>query len=373
MQTRTSRQRQSQSESSNAPTVQLSPRSWADPQQQPVNAASPDFSKLDLFSHAPQRGTGGSRTPIQAKLAIGKPNDQYEQEADLVADQVLSMPAPAPVQRQANPQQSESEIQAKPLAATITPVVQRTESAEAEEEEAVQGKFIQRMDAESGEAEEEELVQGKFIQRMDAESGEAEEEELMQGKFIQRMDAPHAAAPSLESQLHHSKGGGSPLPEEVRSFMEPRFGADFSQVRVHTDQTAVQMNRELGAQAFTHGNHIYYGADKTPATDQLTGHELTHTIQQGGATAAVQMAEAGDMIQMYPPRGLRETQHLQERMDERGITEEDVDDVVANSRKAYRDRATGSTVYYYNGIAVIVAGGSMVTTYRGAFKHWRWR
>ncbi len=133
------------------------------------------------------------------------------------------------------------------------------------------------------------------------------------------------------------------------------------------------MNRELGAQAFTHGNHIYYGAGKAPAADQLTGHELTHTIQQGGARASVQMAQADTMIQLFPPSGLRETHHLRERMDERGISETDIDNVVAKSPKAYRDRGTGSTVYYHGGIAVIVAGGNIVTTYQGRFKHWRWK
>jgi hypothetical protein len=65
--------------------------------------------------------------------------------------------------------------------------------------------------------------------------------------------------------------------------MEPRFGADFSHVQVHTNFEALQMNRELGAQAFAHGNHIYYGVGKAPANDELTAHELTHVIQQGSA------------------------------------------------------------------------------------------
>jgi hypothetical protein len=88
---------------------------------------------------------------------------------------------------------------------------------------------------------------------------------------------------NLENRLVSSKAGGSPLPNDVRSFMEPRFGADFSAVRVHTDATAVQMNKELGAQAFTHGSDVYYGAGKSPGKNELTAHELTHTIQQGAA------------------------------------------------------------------------------------------
>jgi hypothetical protein len=102
--------------------------------------------------------------------------------------------------------------------------------------------------------------------------------------LLQRAGNGNALAGSnVENQLTGSKGGGSPLPNEVRSFMEPRFGADFSSVRVHTDSTAVQMNKELGAQAFAHGSDIYYGAGKSPGNNELTAHELTHTIQQGGA------------------------------------------------------------------------------------------
>jgi len=64
--------------------------------------------------------------------------------------------------------------------------------------------------------------------------------------------------------------------------MESRFGNDFSGVQVHTDSSSVQMNKELGAQAFTHGNDIYFGAGKSPGKNELTAHELTHTIQQMG-------------------------------------------------------------------------------------------
>jgi hypothetical protein len=77
-------------------------------------------------------------------------------------------------------------------------------------------------------------------------------------------------------------GGGSTLPDEVRNFMEPRFGFDFSQVRIHTDLDAMRMSRRLSAQAFTQNQHIYYGAGKSPGKNALTAHELTHVVQQAG-------------------------------------------------------------------------------------------
>jgi hypothetical protein len=89
-------------------------------------------------------------------------------------------------------------------------------------------------------------------------------------------------SPELENRIQNATGG-SPLPSEVRSFMENRFGVDFSAIEVHTDSAAAQMCKEVGAKAFAVGNRIYYGAGYAPGKNELTAHELTHTIQQGAA------------------------------------------------------------------------------------------
>lgn len=94
----------------------------------------------------------------------------------------------------------------------------------------------------------------------------------------------------LASQLETSQGSGQPLPHAVKAFMEPRFKADFSQVRVHTGHDAVMMNRALQARAFTHGQHVYFGAGQTPANNALMAHELTHVMQQ---QARVDRPQAG--------------------------------------------------------------------------------
>ena len=82
-------------------------------------------------------------------------------------------------------------------------------------------------------------------------------------------------------------GSGAPLPARTRAFMEPRFGADFGKVRLHTGGSAMKLNRAISAQAFTHGHDIYLGKGKndldTVAGKRLLAHELTHTIQQGAA------------------------------------------------------------------------------------------
>jgi Domain of unknown function (DUF4157) len=290
MKTRAYLSRSSQSECFDRLQAQIQPRPWSaespEPELMPTDGQKHDFSHVDLFSHAPPE----NRQPlsaIQAKLTVGAANDQYEQEADRVATQVMGMPEPAQVQREMTPE--EEEVQTKPIAGTITPVVQR--EIVPEEEESVQAKLIQREEM----PEEEEPIQAKRIQREELQ----EEEEAVQTKLIQREEVPEEEEPlqmrpalsggaarsdffrtNIEAQLNSTKGDGSPLPSDVRGFMEPRFGTDFSQVRVHTGVKAVQMNRELGAQAFAHGQNVYYGAGKSPGNDELTAHELTHVVQQ---------------------------------------------------------------------------------------------
>jgi len=142
---------------------------------------------------------------IQAKLMVGQPGDKYEQEADRVADAVMRMPEP-PMQRQ----------------------------------------MIE---------EEEELVQPKLkttpehrIQRQ-----EGEEEILLTKK---REDTTPEVTHDLESRIHALRGGGQPLPEHLSAYFEPRFGYDFSQVRVHTGAKAAEsalgggvIHRESDAEA----------------------------------------------------------------------------------------------------------------------------
>src|SRR5438128_1481509 len=79
-------------------------------------------------------------------------------------------------------------------------------------------------------------------------------------------------------------GGGSPLERDNRSFMESRLGADFSDVRVHTDGKATESARSVQAHAYTVGNDVVFQSDKyAPETDagkHMLAHELTHVVQQ---------------------------------------------------------------------------------------------
>lgn len=85
------------------------------------------------------------------------------------------------------------------------------------------------------------------------------------------------------AHTQHAPGkGGQPLPQSLRAFFEPRFGYDFSQVRVYPDATRAAS--EAQARAFTHGRDIHFNSGQyAPATREgqwLLAHELTHVIQQ---------------------------------------------------------------------------------------------
>jgi hypothetical protein len=223
---------------------------------------------------------------VQPKLTIGQPNDKYEQEADAMADKV--------VQRLATPDvltKKEPTVQTKPIAGAITPLVQ-AKCASCDKEDKLQKK------------EEEDLVQEspldlqlKPIFESNAEPPDdennvqrkcdkCEKEEQIQKK--EDSSDSSSASSSIESSLNSSKGGGSPIPEGTREQMESSFGTDFSNVRLHSDSSAVQMNKALHAQAFTHGNDIYFNTGKYDSNSNtgksLLAHELTHVVQQGATT-----------------------------------------------------------------------------------------
>ncbi len=80
---------------------------------------------------------------------------------------------------------------------------------------------------------------------------------------------------------------GQPLDVETRAFMEPRFGHDFSEVRVHTDSLATQSAESLNAIAYTVGQDVVFAEGRyepeTRGGKHLLAHELTHVLQQGNA------------------------------------------------------------------------------------------
>jgi len=171
--------------------------------------------------------------PVQPKLTVNEPGDRYEQEADQVADQVMSTSGDGRIPRVSRVDSVASMAQRK--------------CTQCEEEEHKDGK--------GGESEGE--IDGHTAQGIRA----------MQGR-------------------------GSPLPEATRSFFAPRFGHDFANVRIHADSRAADAARSIQARAFTFGQNIAFGAGEyapeSQAGRRLLAHELTHTLQQGDEVRRVQ-------------------------------------------------------------------------------------
>lgn len=191
---------------------------------------------------------------IQPKLAVGPAGDHYEREADRVAREVMQMPAPAVHHQKQG--QAEAPLAPASLQRRITPIDGSTET-----------------------------VRTKSFVRQ-AAGGQGFE-----------------TGPDVEAQINQQRSGGSPLPDAVRAFMEPRFGADFSGVRVHTNREADQLNHSLQARAFTTGQHIFFKrSDYHPGSNggrALLAHELTHVVQQRGDRSKPEANPIG-VIQRWP-------------------------------------------------------------------------
>jgi hypothetical protein len=103
-------------------------------------------------------------------------------------------------------------------------------------------------------------------------------EPLMEGK----LDNAEASS-DIESHVNSIRGGGQPLPESVRRFFEPRFGQDFTQVRIHTDTKSTESAKGVNALAYTVGRDVVFGfgqyAPNTVEGKKLLAHELTHVVQ----------------------------------------------------------------------------------------------
>lgn len=178
-----------------------------------------------------------SQAPVnlQAKLDINAPGDAYEQEADRVADQVMRTPGQGPQRGCAcggDCPKCQTQQQGRP--------------------------------------------HGQVQLKPVGPSGPAQ-----------------IAAPPIVRDVLASPG--RPLDAATRAFMEPRFGHDFSRVRIHTDQTAVQSAEAVAAHAYTVGTDVVFGAGRylpeSSEGQRLLAHELAHVVQQqegAGATPSLQ-------------------------------------------------------------------------------------
>jgi len=99
------------------------------------------------------------------------------------------------------------------------------------------------------------------------------------------------------------KGGGRPLDVGIRREMEGALGADFSNVRLHTDAAATESARAVNANAYTVGNDVVIRNDRwSPDSSEgkkTIAHELTHVMQQ--ESGPVSGRETGTGIRLSDP------------------------------------------------------------------------
>lgn len=109
-------------------------------------------------------------------------------------------------------------------------------------------------------------------------------------KTLQR-HAANTAQPGMAPPIVHEvlRSPGRPLDAAARSYMEPRFGHNFGDVRIHTDARAAESALAIHAQAYTHGNDVVLAAGRyAPQTvpgRRLLAHELAHVVQQRNASS----------------------------------------------------------------------------------------
>lgn len=220
-----------------------------------------EFSRIPL--HPSTEGV------LQAKLAVNTPGDNYEQEADHVAEQVMRMPEPR----------------------------------------------AQRMCAE---CQEEEQIPTKTIRRVYAVTPAPDS---LRRKETETNALP--AAPPIVSDV--VAAAGRPLDPLAQSFMEPRFGHDFSHVQIHTGSRAAESARAVNAVAYTVGQHVVFAEGayrpETDAGRRLIAHELTHVIQQGAADSSIRPDsenEFGDSTTLLADRGVQSYTRSDRRVQRQG-------------------------------------------------------
>jgi hypothetical protein len=165
---------------------------------------------------------------VQTKLRVGTANDQYEQEADAVADKVMRMP----------------EVFSHKAA-----IVENYPSVTSHDQSSMHNS--------------------------------AQRKCMLQREPIKSSEVSTDVSAKLQTTLN-SPGIGRPLPPLVRARVEPVLNADLSHVKVHTDNTANIAAQNLNARAFTHKNHVFIRSSESEFDTALMSHEATHVIQQTG-------------------------------------------------------------------------------------------
>ena len=194
-----------------------------------------------------------SSASIQAKLAVSSPGDKYEQEAERVAERVMNT--------------SPSELHTCARGAECPQCRTRQPSREHQD---------------------------------------------VHSRRVAVNDLGQTSIPPIVHEVLRSPGESLDLTTRAR--MEPRFGHDFSKVRVHTNDRAAGSAQAVNALAYTVGENVVFAAGQyapsSPPGQKLIAHELAHVVQQNGsrhsheglsAQHGLSLAPSGVIARRLPP------------------------------------------------------------------------
>jgi hypothetical protein len=261
------------------------------------------------------RAKNAQRMAIQAKLAIGEPNDKYEQEADATAARVVQQ-INSPTTSQSQPVQRKFENRLRAKNAQRMEIQAKLAIGEPNdkyelEADATAARVVQQINSSI-------TSQSQPVQRQELE----EDEELQMKPLVQRSEnlGGDEASTDLESAIQSARGSGQSLDANLQESMGQAMGADFSGVKVHTDSQSDQLNKSIQAKAFTTGQDLFFrqGAYEPSSRggQELIAHELTHVVQQNGG--AVQRQAEKQIAQL----GKSEIHPLQDSPSEKNGAEE---------------------------------------------------
>jgi hypothetical protein len=118
--------------------------------------------------------------------------------------------------------------------------------------------------------------------------------------------------PDVQAAISSRRGAGSALDPGARTRIGSALGDSFSDVRVHSDSTADTLARSVEARAFTVGSDVFFASGQyqpgTASGDQLLAHELTHVVQQRGASTGgpLRVTDAGGPDEVEAESSARE-------------------------------------------------------------------
>lgn len=232
-----------------------------------------------------------SRQPLwtlQGKLAVSEPGDKYEKDAERVADQVVRMAEPKTgriaaletgsrgFRNRSESDRSASGGMANTTAESPGTVLQRR-STSSEPRDRRQGEAANGVE--------------KGIRQPAHEGPGATSAGGSELPEIQRNPGGRTSGEG-QRPVSLPRTGGRRLSRRTRTYMEPRFRTDFSDVRVHDGSRARATAARLNAMAFTTGRDIYLGPGRSESDSRLMAHELTHVVQQRGTDRGlIQRAE----------------------------------------------------------------------------------